>query len=357
MAEKTEAPTSRRIAEARREGQVARSQELNAAAGLLMAAWLLAGPGKRLLNDLQTLMVSAISSLPRPHVSDNWIENLAKAQVLPLAGDVSLFILGLLLSGVVVTLGQTGFLWASKRVGFDLNRVNPISGFKRLFSLQGLLELFKALLKLSVVAWVAYAFLRGRWIELLGLAQTDYLSALRWWSGMAIGLMLRIGGAYLVLATLDYAYQRWHHLRALRMTKEELKEELKQTEGDPVIKSRIRSQQRRMARLRMMANVPKADVVITNPTHLAIAVQYDAQSMQAPKVVAKGAHRLAERIVEIARLNQVPLVQNVPLARALYRLVEIDQEIPPQLYMAMAEVLAYVYRLRGAGLTPQAANP
>ncbi len=357
MAEKTEAPTSRRIAEARKEGQVARSQELNAAVSLLVAAWLLASPGKKLLADLQGLVVTTIGGLPSLQMADTWTKNLLAPDLLPLAGDLGVILLGLLLSGIAINLGQTGFLWASKRLGFDLNRVNPLNGFKRLFSLQGLLELLKALLKLSVVAWVAYAYLRGRWAELLGLAQTDYLSALRWWSNMAIGLMLRIGAAYLILAILDYAYQRWNYLRALRMTKEEVKEELKQTEGDPLIKSRIRGQQRRMARLRMMANVPKADVVITNPTHLAIAVQYEAQTMQAPKVVAKGAHRLAERIIEIARLHQVPVIQNIPLARALYRLVEIDQEIPPQLYMAMAEVLAYVYRLRGVNLAPETPTP
>jgi flagellar biosynthetic protein FlhB len=356
MAEKTEAPTGRRLAEARREGQVARSLELNAAAALLVGAWLLAGPGKRLLADLQTMMAATIVSLPTVEINQAWLRNLLVSDLLRLGADLGVIVFGMLFTGVAVTEVQTNFLFASKKIGVDFNRINPLQGFKRLFSGQGLMEMLKALLKLVIIGWIAYSFVRGHTQELLGLTQTSFMSALGYWGSMASALMIRVGMVYLALAALDYAYQRWHLMRSLRMTKDEIKEEFKQTEGDPVIKGRIRSQQRRMARMRMMANVPKADVVITNPTHLAIAIHYDQGTMKAPLVLAKGAHLTAERIVAIARENQIPVVQNIPLARAIYRLVEIDQEIPPELYTAMAEVLAYVYRLRGATQPAATAN-
>ncbi len=231
-----------------------------------------------------------------------------------------------------------------------------MSGLKRLFSMNGFVELAKALLKLGVVGWVAYSFLRSHAEDMLGMAQTDFQSALRYWVDLAVSLISRVGYTYLVIAIADYAYQRWQTTKSLKMTKEEVKEDAKRSEGDPLIKSRIRGQQRRMARMRMMANVRKADVIITNPTHLAIAVRYNQEEMNAPKVLAKGAHHTAERIVTIARTHNIPVIQNIPVARALYRTVDIDQEIPPELYAALAEVLAYVFRLRGRYSRPAIAS-
>jgi flagellar biosynthetic protein FlhB len=351
MSEKTEAPTSRRLAEVRSQGQVARSVELNAAAALLVGVWLIASSGKRLVADLQVLLSSTLTSLPKDEIGPTWLLGLLAGHGRGLAAELGMIVLGLLLTGVMVTFAQTGFLWASKRIGVDFNRFNPLNGFKRLFSSQGLVELVKALLKLLVVGLVAYGFLRGKASAMLGLTQTDFYSAIRLWVEMAMALIARVGGTYLVLALADYAYQRWSYMRSVKMSKEEVKEDMKRSEGDPVLKGRIRSQQRRMARARMMANVPKADVVVTNPTHLAVAIQYDQKNMPAPKVLAKGAHLMAQRIVEVARQNHIPVVQNIPLARAVYYNVEIDQEIPPDLYMAMAEVLAYVYKMKG--MVPQ----
>jgi flagellar biosynthetic protein FlhB len=178
------------------------------------------------------------------------------------------------------------------------------------------------------------------------LSQYDLGSATSVFFETGISLAMRVGSIYLILAVADYAYQRWDLMRNLRMSKDEIKEEYKQSEGDPFMKSRIRSQMRRMARSRMMSNVPKATVVVTNPTHLAIAIEY-RDGMNAPRVLAKGAHHTAERIVAVARKNNIPVVQNIPLARAIYKRIDIDKEIPPDLYLAMAEVLAYVYRIRG----------
>ncbi len=191
-----------------------------------------------------------------------------------------------------------------------------------------------------------YDYLRDQISALLHLADLDFTSAIAVWSDIAITLAIRVGAAFLILAFADYAYQRWSYRRSLMMSKEEVKEEMKRSEGDPMIKNRIRGQMRRMLRAIMMANVPKADVVITNPTHLAVAIRYDPETMNAPVVVAKGAYLIAQRIVQIAIANHIPVVQNIPLARALYKTVEIDQEIPPELYVAMAEVLAHVYALR-----------
>jgi flagellar biosynthetic protein FlhB len=346
MSDRTEAPTGRRVADARAEGQVARSQEVCVAASLLAGAWMLTGPGKRLAQDLQGLVITSVTELPGEEISTAWIRDLLFSTLSPLVSDLGLILVGLLFTGIVATVAQTGLLFATKRLGFDPNRLNFLNGFKRIFSYQGLFEFAKALAKLLVVGWVAYSFLRSRAEELFGLIQTDFNSAILAWIGLASSLVIRVAAVYFLLAAVDYAYQRRRHWQMLKMTKEEVKEEHKRQEGNPLIKGHIRSQGRRMARMRMMANVPKADVVITNPTHLAVAIQYDGDQMRAPKVLAKGAHLVAERIVKLAREKNIPVIQNIPLARALYRTVEIDDEIPPELYVAMAEVLAYVYKLR-----------
>jgi flagellar biosynthesis protein FlhB len=352
MSEKTEKPTGKRISELRNEGNVCKSNELNAAVALLLSAWILAGPGTQLLNDLKILVSHTITSLPSNISPTDWLWKLLSNEGKTVVMDMSTILITFLATGVIVTLLQTRFLWAKKKIGFNFKKLNPFNGLKNIFSVQGLVEFFKAFLKVAVISWVAYNFLRSRTASLIGLAQTDFLSGLNWWGGLAISLTYRIGEAFMVLAIADYGYQRWQYDKSIKMTKEEIKEELKQREGDPVIKHRIRSQQRRMARMRMMANVHKADVIITNPTHLAIAIKYDQNAMNAPRVLAKGAYLIAERIVKIARASNIPVVQNIPLARALYKSVNIDQEIPPDLYVVMAEILAKIYSLRGRKPAP-----
>ncbi|HEX2980243.1 MAG TPA: EscU/YscU/HrcU family type III secretion system export apparatus switch protein, partial [Anaerolineaceae bacterium] len=293
------------------------------------------------------VLVSSVVDMPRETLTDVWVRDWTIRQVSLLLPGMAAILFGLLVTGVAITFAQTGFLWSTKRIGFDFKRVNPMEGFKRIFSSQGLIELARALLKLGVVGWVAYSFLRGQISDLLQLSQMDLASGLQRFTSMAISLATRVGWVYLILAAADYAYQRWRYMRSMRMTKEEVKEDFKRSEGDPFLRSRIRAQQRRIARNRMMSRVPKANVVVTNPTHFAVAIEYDPARMSAPRVVAKGAYAIAQRIVALARENNVPVVQNIPLARSLYRTVELEQEIPPDLYAAMAEVLAYVYRLRG----------
>ena len=352
---RTEAPTPRRLSEARDKGQVARSVELNTAAILLVGFWLLYGPGASVATGLGETLTRTLTDLPRGEFTGADFLNLIVLDAAPLWWPLTLIILGLMVTGVGVTLLQTGWHWPGKRPAADFSRVNPLEGLKRILSLNGLFELLKALLKLSVIGVVAYLYLQDQREAIVLLSQTDLRVALGRLADLAYGLGMRVGGAYLVLAAADYGYQRWQWAKSLKMTKEEVKEDMKSQEGDPMIRGRIKQQARRIARQRMMARVPRADVVITNPTHFAVALQYDRERMSAPQVVAKGAALIALRIRDIATEHNVPIIENPPLARTLYRLVEIDQEVPPELYTAVAEVLAFVFRLRaqrGSAATP-----
>lgn len=354
MADKTEAPTASRIRDARERGQVARSIELNAAIGLVASIWLLSGVGKNLVSGLGNLMRYSVTNLPTADVSDIWLRENAIRNLSFFISPLMQLVLVMMVVGVGTTLVQTNFLWASKRPIFDGSRLNPINGFKRIFSMQGLIETLKALLKLAVVGWPVYTFFQANITSIVQMIQMPLNQEISQWLTLAVSLMWRVAGAYIVLAAADYAYQRWNYTKQLRMSKQEVLDDLKRSEGDPFLRGRIRQQQRRLAQSRMMSKVPKADVIVTNPTHYAVAIIYESGKMEAPVVVAKGAFHVAQRIVEIAKENNVPIVQNVPLARAMYKLVELDQPIPPDLYVAMAEVLAYVYRLKNKNIQPMA---
>jgi len=346
MTDKTEAPTSHRLQEAREEGQVVRSQELISAVVILTGAYLLRGPGKQLGLNFEGLVMETITTLPTVDITVESLRGMFFMFGMKILPSVGLIMFGLLLAGTAVTLGQTEFLWAGKKIGFDFKRLNPLDGFKRIFSTHGLIELLRSLLKLSWVTWIAYSFLRSRFFELVSYTQFDMGTAVSSFLEVSISLVIRVGSMYLVLAVADYAYQRWDLYKNLRMSKDDIKQEQKRSEGDPLLKSRIRNMQRRMARGRMMANVSKASVVITNPTHLAVAIEYH-EGMKAPKVLAKGPYHVAQKIIQIAKENNIPVVQNIPVARAIYKTIDIGQEISSDLYLAMAEILAYVYKLRG----------
>jgi flagellar biosynthetic protein FlhB len=348
--DKTEAPTPRRLEDARAEGQVARSIELNSAAILLAGTMLLRGPAQSLVQAMRTEIITNLTVFPQGELNYNWVRNWAMQAGLALAPGMLIVSGGLLVVGVGVTVAQTNFMWTSKKIGFDFKRVNPVTGLQRIFSKQGLVELGKALLKLGLVGYVAYSFLAGQVQQFLQIGQSDVVTGVGKMVELAGSLAMRVGAAYLVLAIADYVYQRYRFMNTLKMSKQEVKEDMKRSEGDPFLRGRIRAQQRKIARQRMMSNVHKASVVLTNPTHLAVAIEYSPEKMGAPRVVAKGAYEIAHRIVAIAKENNIPVVQNIPLARAIYRVVDVDQEIPPDLYMAVAEVLAYVYRLRAQSM-------
>jgi flagellar biosynthetic protein FlhB len=346
MADKTEKPTARRLEDAREDGQVVYSVELNAAAAMLVGTLLIMGPAKSLSQNLGSTLKQLIIDLPKADLTELFLLKLAYSMASSVLPPFMVILFGLLVTGVAISLAQTGFLWTTKKIGFDFKRINPLTGIKRIFSTHGLIELLRAALKLVVIGWVAYGYLKNNTAAIMAMAQYDLATATIKFFDLAMGLALQVGEIYLAVAAADYAYQRWEFMRNMRMSKEEIKEEYKRAEGNPFLKSRIRAQMRRMARGRMMSNVPKATVVVTNPTHLAIAIEY-RKGMNAPKVLAKGAHYSAQRIVALAREHNIPVVQNIPLARAIFKRIEIDQEISPDLYLAMAEVLAYVYRLKG----------
>jgi flagellar biosynthetic protein FlhB len=240
---------------------------------------------------------------------------------------------------------QVGFLFTSRPLEVNWARLNPFAGFKRLFDRHAFLQIVKAPLKLATIGGTAYLTLAPRVAELATLSGRDPMLAVGVVAGVTPTLLWNVGGAYLALALLDYGYQRWAHRRSLRMTREEVKEEMRQSEGDPLVRTRTKSLHRQYALHRMMSQVPKADVVVTNPVHLAVALSYDRATMRAPHVVAKGARLIAEEIKKRARGAGVPVLEHPPLAQALYKSVPLGGEIPASLYRAVAEVLAYVYML------------
>jgi flagellar biosynthetic protein FlhB len=251
-------------------------------------------------------------------------------------------------AGVVSNLIQTrGLKISGHPLIPKFNKLNPIKGFSRIFSKNSVMELFKSLFKISVVTLISYFTIQGRWDEIPLLMGFAVGKTLEFMGSVAIEIMFKVLLFMIFLALVDYAFQRFTYLENLKMTKEEVKDERKETEGNPQIKQRIRTVQAEMAKRRMMSSVPEADVVVTNPTHLAIAIKYDREKYSAPTVVAKGAGPIAQKIRDVARDNQVPIVENKPLARVLHKSVEIGQQIPDSLYKAVAEILAYVYRLKG----------
>jgi flagellar biosynthetic protein FlhB len=259
--------------------------------------------------------------------------------VIPILGCA--FIVGLLSSYI-----QVGFLFTTKSISFKLDRLNPINGFKKIFSKKSLVEFIKSLAKILVVGYVTFSYVLSQSKNVANILDMEISSIIGFLGKATINVALRAAIVLIILAVLDYFYQKWEFENELKMSKQEIKEEYKQTEGDPQIKSKIKEKQRQMAMRRMMQDVPKADVIITNPTHFAVAVRYDQEQDNAPIVLAKGQDLIALNIRELAGKHEVPIIENKPLARALYNTVEIGEYIPPDLYQAVAEVLAYVYKLK-----------
>jgi len=241
---------------------------------------------------------------------------------------------------------QVGFLFSSEAMAPKWDKIDPLRGFQRLFSMKAFVELLKNTLKIAIVGLVAYLTVRGQVQDLPTLMDKDAWQILAYIGQVSFRIMFTTCWVLVLLAILDYGYQRWEYEKGLRMSRQDIKEEYKHTEGDPLVKARIRRMQREAARKRMMAAVPKATVVITNPTHLAVALAYDQERMIAPTVVAKGAGHIAAKIKEVALAHGVPIVENKPVAQLLYKMVDIDASVPENLYRAVAEILAFVYRLR-----------
>jgi flagellar biosynthetic protein FlhB len=260
-------------------------------------------------------------------------------------------------AGLAPNLLQVGFLFTTKALAPKFERINPLKGFQRMFSMQTLVQLIKSLLKVIVLGYIFYNDYRALLLTLPGYIATQPFMALRFILETAFTLALKMSLAMAVIAAADFLYQYMKFEKDLRMTKQEVKDEYKLTEGDPQIKGRIRQKQRQMSMMRMMSQVPQADVVITNPTHFAVALQYTEGQEGAPRVLAKGQDYMARRIKEVAREHRIQIIENKPLAQTLYRMCEVGQEIPETLYQAVAEVLVYVYRQRRARPRPQPPVP
>jgi flagellar biosynthesis protein FlhB len=345
--DKTEEATPRRKQDARQKGQVPQSAELNSTIVLLVLFVILNSYGSWIYSEISGYIKHNLSpvELTRELTEANLGHMLTTHMIffirmfLPLA-------LGASLVGVIVNYLQVGPLFTLEPLKPKFNRLNPIGGFQKMFSSRGLVDLVKALIKLFIVGYFAYSTLKDRiFILIQTIQQTPLDMAGIIWS-IVYQVAVKICGFLLVLALLDYFYQRWEHRKSLRMSKKEIRDEYKQTEGNPQIKSKIRQRQRQIATRRMMQEVPKSDVVITNPTHLALALRYDSTTMSAPTIVAKGEGYIAEKIKEIALANNIALVENKPLAQALYKTTDIGDVVPAKLYQAVAEVLAFVYRLK-----------
>ena len=343
--ERTEPATPRRREEARERGQVARSADLSSAVILLAAVLALRFMGRPLLGSIFSSASTVLEGLA-------FVDGDPARLLAQFGGAFGAVLLGflpfvgiLLAAALGANLAQVGFLFTAGPLAPDLSRVDPVSGFLRLLSLRGLVRILSGLFKVGAVALVVFWTLwaeRIRLVELSGLGFEGILGAA---ADLMATMSLRAALVLLVLAIFEYGFQKWQYERDLRMSKREIREELRRYEGDPRIRERRRAIQQQLALQRMMQGVPGATVVITNPTHLAVAVRYE-KSMEAPLVVAKGAELLARRIRESALENGVPIVERKDLARALYRSVDVGQSIPPDLYQAVAEILAYVYRLQ-----------
>ncbi len=354
--DKSQEATPHRRRQAREEGQVARSQDLGSAVLLLVGLVCLMFLGGSLIEHLghytrQQLGGPSWLTADGPFVVSQW-----HATLFDLARHL-LPIMGLLLVGaVVVNLLQVGPLFLPQKLAFDITRIDPIKGFGRVFSLTSVMRLAFGIFKILIIGGVALASLYGERDTILGMAGMTVPQISHYLLQILLYTSLKIGLALLVLAILDYGFQRWKFEQDIRMTPQEVREEMKNLEGNPEVMARRKHVQRQLALSRLSAAVPKADVVITNPTHLAVAIQYEPESMAAPIVVAKGAGVIAERIRELAAEHGIPIVEKKPLAQALYREVDVNRPIPSERYAAVAEVLAYVYQLQGKQVpTPPAA--
>jgi flagellar biosynthetic protein FlhB len=343
--QKTEDPTGRRVQEAREQGQVAKSQEVNNLLMILALTLSIVIFGKSMARDILNMSLPFIET---PDMVPTDIGHLTtmgwKLLGLILVAGAAPLVLALFAAFGAGYL-QFGLLFSSESLMPSLEKISPLSGLKRIFSLRSFADFLKGLLKLAIVGGIVYAVLTPSVGELHKLIGMEIVQLLEIIADLLNRLLFTVFAAMVVITALDVFYQRWEHIKGLRMSRQEIKDEMRESEGDPMVKGRLRQLRMERARKRMMSEVPKADVVVTNPTHYAVALRYDPQ-MSSPKVVAKGVDKVAQKIREIAKENDVPVIENPPLARGLYAAVDVDQEITPEFYKAVAEVIGYIYKMK-----------
>ncbi len=344
--EKSEPATPKKKQDARKKGQVAKSMELPSAFILFFAFLFFLMFGSYLKERMYWLLTVPLTDFMLLDISQENVAYIFSELITKGILMLAPIMIGVVVIGILGNYLQIGFLMSGEPLMPKLSKINPLEGAKRIFSMRSVVDFLKSVMKLLIVGTVAYLTVINERSTILILSSLPVENLFPYASGVIIALGLKICAVLIILAIFDFMYQKYEHAKSLRMSKQDIKDEYKKMEGDPLIKGRIREQQRRMAMQRMMQEIPNADVVITNPTHFAVAIRYDASEMDAPMVVAKGQDYVALKIKEKAKEHNIVLMENKLLARALYAQVEIGQHVPTELFQAVAEVLAYVYRLK-----------
>ncbi len=345
--EKTEQPTGKKLDDARDEGKAPKSMEVNSLGIFFFGIIIIYLFRGAISSDISRLTISIFSSLDKLKINVDLLQVYAIGAMFFYLKVLAPFFVVLVIVALAVGFGQVGIKLTPKAIMPKFSKLNPLQGFKsKFFSTEPLVEAAKSLVKVIVVGLVSYWLLGDIILDSVNLVRFTIPEIVSYMSRNSISFLWKISAVYVILAASDFVYQKYKFKEDMKMTKQEVKEEMKDTEGDPHVKGRIKSKQMEMANRRMMADVPTADVVITNPTHFAVALKYEMGGQGAPTVVAKGADRVAQKIKEIAKEHDVPIHENVMLARALYKSCEVGDEIPPTLFKAVAEVLAYVFKLK-----------
>ncbi len=343
--DKTEEPTPHKLREARQKGQIAKSKEITSATMVFVAFFTLKANAESLWNAMEKMTRESFEYIPL-NLTESVAGHLLEVALFTFLKAVLPIFAVTFITALIVELLQTNFLFSIQSLQPKLEKLNPIEGFKKFFSLKQYVELLKSLIKMTVVTFILYSVIKDEFAGVL-LSQSMSLWELMIFTGnLVMKVITRIGIFYIAVAAFDYFYQRYEYMKSMKMSKKEIKDEYKRLEGDPTIKQRQREAARQMAAGRQMGAVPNADVVVTNPVHLAIALSYKPNNMDAPIVVAKGKRLVAEQIRSLASEHGIPIVENPPLAQALYPIVEPESGIPPQYYKAVAEILAFVYNLK-----------
>ncbi len=346
--EKTEQPTAKKLRDARKKGQVPRSKELNSMTIMVFGALGLLFMGSYMINHISTFMRQGFTISRREVFSERALLQNFGTTIAEAMTAIGPFLAMMTVVAIFTPLAIGGWSFSLEALAFKGERISPLAGFKRMFSTKGLMELVKAIAKFLVVASVAVIFLWSNVDEFLGLGGQAITQSLQTGASLTGQSFLILSSTLILIAAIDVPFQLWDHSQKLKMTLQEVRDEMKDTEGRPEVKSRIRQVQQEMSQRRMMEKVADADVIITNPTHYAVALKYDHDSMSAPVVVAMGKDLIALKIREIAQFHEIEIFEAPPLARALHANCKLDQEIPGQLYFAVAQILAFVFQLRNA---------
>ncbi|MFL0246766.1 fused FliR family export protein/FlhB family type III secretion system protein [Candidatus Clostridium stratigraminis] len=344
--DKTEEATPKKKSEARKKGQVARSKEVNLALTLVASTLILVILGAYVGNSLLSTTRMFLGNYLTTNIDYNTVQNLTLVALWRAAIIILPVVIPIMIFGIAANFIQVGFMFTGEPIKMQLSKLNPINGLKRIFSFRTFVETIKDVAIISILSYISYTYIKGNYNTLLNIGNTRIELLPSIFSKIVIGIFFKITIVMIVIAAIDFLYQKYKYNKELRMTKQEIKEEFKQQEGDPQIKSRIKQRQRELASRRMMQAVPNATVVVTNPTHIACALRYEEGKDSAPVLVAKGADNIAIKIKEIAKENKVPIMENRALARLIYSEVEIDSAIPGEMYQAVAEILAAIYKMK-----------